>query len=355
MKHTLLLMTAIVLAVTLLSGSSAPVQVQAAPTDLFFSEYVEGSANNQAIEIYNGTGSPINLAAGGYEVVIFHSCDFGLLIPLTGTIASGDVFVLAHSLADPTILNQADQLVSGDWFDGNDEIHLDNATETLDIIGSICQGVEWGTGLASTQDNTLRRKTSIETGDTNPLDIFNPATEWDGFAVDTFDGLGSHTIGSEDNNFVYLPLVLNNDKSGMDWLISPQNGAVLNTLIPSFEWNTGFPTEGKSACMAIESTPHPGCSSFYWVGSFPHRFENMWYNLSPSTVYYWRVGVEDPGGSSYTWSNEWTFTTGPAGGTTSSPPASIPDQGQYCHNTLGHFFLAARRRICRIHALSQRP
>ena len=28
----------------------------AAPTDLFFSEYVEGSSNNKALEIYNGTG-----------------------------------------------------------------------------------------------------------------------------------------------------------------------------------------------------------------------------------------------------------------------------------------------------------
>ena len=28
----------------------------AAPTELFFSEYVEGSSNNKALEIYNGTG-----------------------------------------------------------------------------------------------------------------------------------------------------------------------------------------------------------------------------------------------------------------------------------------------------------
>ena len=29
----------------------------ATPTDLFISEYIEGSSNNKAIEIYNGTGS----------------------------------------------------------------------------------------------------------------------------------------------------------------------------------------------------------------------------------------------------------------------------------------------------------
>ena len=35
----------------------------AAPTDLFISEYVEGSSNNKAIEIFNGTGAPVDLTA----------------------------------------------------------------------------------------------------------------------------------------------------------------------------------------------------------------------------------------------------------------------------------------------------
>ena len=31
-------------------------------------------------------------------------------------------------------------------------------------------------------------------GDTDPSDAFDPATQWAGFAVDTFDGLGAHTV-----------------------------------------------------------------------------------------------------------------------------------------------------------------
>jgi hypothetical protein len=34
----------------------APTAAQAAATDLFFSEYMEGTSLNKAIEIYNGTG-----------------------------------------------------------------------------------------------------------------------------------------------------------------------------------------------------------------------------------------------------------------------------------------------------------
>jgi predicted extracellular nuclease len=64
---------------------------------VFFSEYVEGTSNNKALEIYNGTGAAIDLAANGYVVQMYFNDNSspGLTIPLTGTVASGDVFVLA--------------------------------------------------------------------------------------------------------------------------------------------------------------------------------------------------------------------------------------------------------------------
>ena len=51
-----LVMMAILLMVGMVGIQPAkPVQADL-PTDLFFSEYIEGSINNKAIEIYNGTG-----------------------------------------------------------------------------------------------------------------------------------------------------------------------------------------------------------------------------------------------------------------------------------------------------------
>jgi len=38
---------------------------------LFISEYVEGSSNSKALEIYNGTGAAIDVAAGGYSVQMY--------------------------------------------------------------------------------------------------------------------------------------------------------------------------------------------------------------------------------------------------------------------------------------------
>jgi hypothetical protein len=106
------------------------------------------------------------------------------------------VYVVAQSLANATILAQADLTNSSGWFNGDDAVVLVKGTTVIDSIGVIGTdpGAEWGTGLTSTADNTLRRKSSITAGDTNTADAFDPSTEWDGFATDTFDSLGSHTI-----------------------------------------------------------------------------------------------------------------------------------------------------------------
>lgn len=184
--------------VVLVVGLFPRVPARAAITELFLSEYIEGTSNNKALEIFNGTGVAVNLATEGYNIQMFFngSATAGLTINLTGTVASGDVYVLAHSLAAPAILAQADQTNGAGWFNGDDAVVLRKGTAVVDVIGQIGfdPGTEWGSGLTSTMDNTLRRKTSIQGGDTNGGDAFDPSAEWDGFATDTFDGLGAHAI-----------------------------------------------------------------------------------------------------------------------------------------------------------------
>ena len=138
----------------------------APPTELFFSEYVEGSSNNKALEIYNGTGAPINLAAGGYKVEMYFNgaATPGLTINLVGTVAAGDVFVLANSSASAAIKAQADLLNGSGWFNGDDAVVLRKGSTVVDVLGQIGfdPGTEWGSGLTSTADNTLRRKAAIK-------------------------------------------------------------------------------------------------------------------------------------------------------------------------------------------------
>jgi len=175
-------------------------RAQSAPSELFFSEYIEGSSNNKALEIYNGTGAAVSLSDQHYSVQMFFngSATAGLTIDLTGSVANGDVYVVAQSSANAAILAQADQTSSAGWFNGDDAVVLRHDGTVIDVIGQIGSdpGTEWGTGLTSTADNTLRRKSTIQAGDTNGADVFDPAFQWNGFATDDSATLGSHSLAT---------------------------------------------------------------------------------------------------------------------------------------------------------------
>jgi predicted extracellular nuclease len=190
-----------VLALMLSSLVAGALPARAASADLFFSEYVEGSSFNKAIEIYNGTGAPVNLGAYTLELYSNGSPTTGATRVLSGTLADGDVFVGAHSAADPAVLAVADDTVNGGVYNwnGDDAVVLRKAGTVVDSIGQVGSdpGAEWGTALTSTADNTLRRKDAVTAGDTNAGDVFDPSLEWDGFANNTFDGLGWHITPPE--------------------------------------------------------------------------------------------------------------------------------------------------------------
>ena len=178
--------------------SATPAQAQ----KLFFSEYVEGSSNNKALEIYNPSPDPVDLAAQGYVVQMYFngSASAGLTIALSGTVAPGGVFVLAQSSADAAILAIANQTNGSGWFNGDDAVVLrmgGSSGELADVIGQVGfdPGTEWGTGLVSTADNTLRKKATV-CRDIDTADVFDPSAQWDGFAINTFSGLGSHVANA---------------------------------------------------------------------------------------------------------------------------------------------------------------
>ncbi|WP_249353840.1 ExeM/NucH family extracellular endonuclease [Microbacterium sp. 2FI] len=195
MRHTRRVVAIAAAGAIALTGLIAPAASAAeAPTELFISEYVEGSSTNKAIEIYNGTGAAVDLAAGGYALRVHSNGNVapGLTVALTGSVAAGDVYVFADNL----LADYADQTTGASLFNGNDAVTLVKAGTVIDSLGQVGvdPGAEWGTGLTSTANNTLRRNADACAGDTTATDAFDPSLEWTGFAQDTFDGLGSHTV-----------------------------------------------------------------------------------------------------------------------------------------------------------------
>lgn len=165
----------------------------APPTELFFSEYIEGSSFNKAVEIYNGKGAAVDLSTYTVELYSNGAASPSQSVALSGTLADGDVFVIAHAAADAAILAVADATSSAVInFNGDDAVVLRNNGVVVDAFGQIGvdPGSQWSGGG---QDDTLRRAETVCAGDTNPDDAFDASAEWVTFAQNTFDGLGSHT------------------------------------------------------------------------------------------------------------------------------------------------------------------
>ena len=157
---------------------------------LIFSEYVEGSANNKALEIFNPTANDVDLA--DYSVALYAngSATPTQSLQLTGILPSGQVYVIANSSASAAVLAVADITSAVCSFNGDDAIALLYQNLPTDIIGEIGidPGGQWGipTG-GGTADNTLRRIPTV----TAPESDWSIAEfQWNDFDQDDFTDLG---------------------------------------------------------------------------------------------------------------------------------------------------------------------
>ncbi|MEY4573875.1 MAG: hypothetical protein RLZ10_3181, partial [Bacteroidota bacterium] len=165
--------------------------------NLFISEYIEGSGNNKAIEIYNPTGFTVPLTGNFTLRMYFNGSATPTSFPLTGTIAPNSAFVICTTTSDPAILAQADQTSAASWFNGDDAIELYNSLlgASVDVIGviGVDPGTEWTVnGTSGTSNHTLVRKVNIQ----SPNTVWTASGElgWDVFAQDDFTHIGTHTM-----------------------------------------------------------------------------------------------------------------------------------------------------------------
>ncbi len=180
--------------------------------DLFFSEYIEGSSFNKALEIYNPTGTNINL--DDYRIVNANNGNGWSSVhtfPSGATLNAGDVWVIVNSqinaaLFDPANANEvivgstAVQVVNFNGDDARALIRINgNDTIWLDIFGNpdLDPGAAWSVAgtTDATKEYTLVRKPSIMEGNTNWEAAFGTSpenSEWVLFPQNTFDYLGFH-------------------------------------------------------------------------------------------------------------------------------------------------------------------
>jgi len=191
-------------------------------TDLFISEYVEGSSQNKALEVYNPTLNTIDLS----DYVIKRYSNGSLTateqLILSGTIASGEAIVIVNGqtdstntfgFVDPVLFAMGDISGTGDhadspmFFNGDDALTLEKTNGAIiDIFGKVGEdpGSAWTDDASAnytdanggtwwTRNQTLIRKASVEQGISNNPSMFNATLEWDSLPSNTWTELGQHT------------------------------------------------------------------------------------------------------------------------------------------------------------------
>ncbi|MBV1922710.1 MAG: lamin tail domain-containing protein [Flavobacteriaceae bacterium] len=171
---------------SVLSSYDGPVTT-ASPTasNLFISEYVEGSSNNKLLEIANFTGSTVSL--NNYMINIYFNGNGTpaniYSFPTGINLVHGDVYVIAHpNVASPCNSNIDDSDFDID-FNGNDVVELVTTLGgRIDIMGTI------GDSSNYAQNTTLRK-----TAGTGPSTTYN-AADYSIFSLDNCTDIGSHTF-----------------------------------------------------------------------------------------------------------------------------------------------------------------
>ncbi|MCZ8229950.1 endonuclease [Flavobacterium sp.] len=159
-----------------------------AATDLLFSEYIEGSSNNKALEIANNTGAAVNLSSYTIKKQTNGAGAWSTGLTLSGTLTSGGKFTIVNSSITSTCYPKTSANISTAatelTFNGNDAVGLFKNGVLIDIIGTFNGGTA---NFAA--DVTLRRKATV----TSPSTTFNLSSQWDSFTTDTCNNLGSKT------------------------------------------------------------------------------------------------------------------------------------------------------------------
>lgn len=168
-------------------------------SDLIISEYVEGSSNNKALEIYNGTGSDVDLSAYSLMKQTNGAGEYKNEFKLEGTLADGKTYVIVNTQANEEMKALADKVENTiTAFNGDDAIALFKSGAKIDEVGEFNSTSKWGS------DVTLRRICGK-----GPKDTYD-ATEWERLDMDDFSGLGSHCVADY-------------EAPGIDYLVSSQN------------------------------------------------------------------------------------------------------------------------------------
>lgn len=162
-------------------------------SDLFISEYGEGSSYNKYIELFNATGNVIDLSQ--YSLKVFNNAKEPAQyeVSLDGILKDGKAFVIYNAAADTAISSIGNLSDPVTEFNGNDPIALYKNGVLIDVVGiinqSVADGYQAGNIDKATKDNTIIRNPEI----LGPNATYTPS-EWTVLGRDIWTNIHKHVI-----------------------------------------------------------------------------------------------------------------------------------------------------------------
>lgn len=245
--------------------------LSAQATNLLISEYVEGSSYQKAIEIFNGTGTPVDLSTVSLKKQTNGAGAFGSELVLSGTLANNDVFVIVNSSTGGTNLAgqpyvdlaTTSQAVN---FNGNDAVALYRNGVQIDVVGIVDQVDNWG------MDVTWVRNSNVA----SPTTTFN-MNEWTEYPINTFTDLGTHTFTGGTTDPIIIVSVPN---TAVTWYLEQTYTIGWSSANITGDVKIELSNDGVLTTLAA-STPNDG--SWDWTIPVTQELGNM-FGIKISTL-----------------------------------------------------------------------
>ena len=202
-------------------------------SDLIFSEIIEGSSNNRAVEIYNVSEKELDLTKYKIEIQMVSKI---IEINLEGSIKPKETYSIVYSDACEELKNKANLLTEDLKFIGSQPLLLKKGKKTLDVLGLEGYQIEYCKNL------TLARKEEYLIG-RNTFDEY----DWIRYSEDNFKYLGTIKPSVSEIELLEGPKLVDSDYENPFYVTNDKNeliggGGLIDVTVKSY-------VDGDTTCF----------------------------------------------------------------------------------------------------------